>query len=404
MAPTRKLNQVVVVGGGVAGAMAVHTLRTQGYDGDLTMVGDEWHAPYHRPALSKKLLTGEVHRAGIDMAPQNTLDLRVLRGARAVGVDTRSCTVEIRDDGRYRTLDYDGLVLASGAVARQWPKGPVPDGVLTLRTVEDCFALRSRIGRRTRVVVVGGGFIGTEVAASLNSMGVKVTLVSRGNALLQTALGAQIGSHWTDLHRQHGVDVRLGVEVDAFLGGGHVKSVRLSDGSKVRADLVLVGLGAEPVTEWLRGSDIPVDNGIVCDARGFAQGSSVVAAGDVACWWHPLYQRHLRTEHWEQASRQGITAARNLLLGPDGAEELDAVPYFWSDQYDTKLQLLGVPEGYDTVEVIEGGAGDGDFTAAYGKDGKTIAVLSTTPARVNDFRDALAEAAAFPPARTAALV
>jgi NADPH-dependent 2,4-dienoyl-CoA reductase/sulfur reductase-like enzyme len=398
MPSDHQLRQVVVVGGGVAGTMAAQTLRAQGYDGELTIVGDERHAPYHRPALSKKLLTGEVHRAGIDMAPQNEFDARVLRGAHAVGLDMASRAVEVRDGDKNRTLRFDGLVIASGAVVRQWPGGSVPDGVLALRTVDDCLAIRSKLDRRTRVVVVGGGFIGTEVAASIRSLGLKVTLLSRACALLHSAIGEEMGSCWTDLHRQHGVDVRVDVKVDGFIGKRHVKAVRLSDGSKVKADLVLIGLGVEPATEWLRGSGIKVDNGVICDATGAVEGSTgVVAAGDVARWWHPLYQHHLRIEHWDQASRQGVTAARNLMVGPDDAQQYDAVPYFWSDQYDVKLQLVGVPTGYDSVEVIEGSVRDNQFLAVYGRGGRTIAVLSTIPGRVHDYRSAIADGTTFPP-------
>jgi NADPH-dependent 2,4-dienoyl-CoA reductase/sulfur reductase-like enzyme len=392
-----QLGRVVVVGAGVAGQMAAQTLRAEGFDGELTLVGAERHAPYHRPALSKKLLTGEVHRAGIDMAPRDEFRARVLRSATAVGLDMTSRTVHLRDGGHDRALDFDGLVIASGAVVRQWPGG-APDGVLPLRTVDDCLAIRSKLDRRTRVVVVGGGFIGTEVAASIRSLGLKVTLLSRAGALLHSAIGEEMGSCWTDLHRQHGVDVRVDVKVDGFIGKRHVKAVRLSDGSKVKADLVLIGLGVEPTTDWLQGSGIKVDSGVICDATGAAEGSTgVVAAGDVARWWHPLYQQHLRIEHWDHASRQGITAGRNLLTGPAEAQEYDAVPYFWSDQYDVKLQLLGVPTGYDTVEVIEGSVRDNQFVAVYGKSGRTIAVLSTIPGRVHDYRSAIADGTTFPP-------
>jgi NADPH-dependent 2,4-dienoyl-CoA reductase/sulfur reductase-like enzyme len=402
MASTEQLHQVVVVGGGVAGTMAAQTLRAEGFDGELTIVGAERHAPYHRPALSKKLLTGEVHRAGIDMARQNEFEARVLRGAHAVGLDMTSREVQVRDGDSHQTLQFDGLVIASGADARGWPGGPAPGGVMPLRTVDDCLAIRQRLGRRTRVVVVGGGFIGTEVAASLCAVGHKVTLVSRAGALLQAALGEEMGGCWTDLHRQRGVDVRVGVKVEGFTGKDHVKAVRLSDGSKVKADLILIGLGVEPATGWLHGSGISVDKGVVCDATGAAEGSTgVVAAGDVARWWHPLFQQYLRIEHWDQASRQGITAARNLLAGSADAQEYDAVPYFWSDQYDVKLQLIGVPTDYDSVEVIEGTVHDQQFVAAYGKGGRTIAVLSTIPGRVDDYRGAIAARATFPPSRDA---
>jgi NADPH-dependent 2,4-dienoyl-CoA reductase/sulfur reductase-like enzyme len=398
MTSGRDLRRVVVVGEGVAGAMAAQTLRAEGFDGELTVVGAERCAPYHRPALSKKLLTGEIHRAGIDMAPQSPFEATVLRDAVAVGLDTAERTVRVRDGNDSRAIKFDGLVIASGATVRTWPGGRVPDGVLPLRTVDDCMAIRSSLGRRTRVVVIGGGFIGTEVAASLSSLGLKVTLLSRAEALLHAALGEEMGSYWTDLHRRHGVDVRTGVAVEGFVGKDRVKAVRLNDGSKVKADLVLIGLGVEPATGWLNDSGLTVDKGVVCDATGAAEGTSgIFAAGDVARWWHPLYQQHLRIEHWDQASRQGVTAAHNLLAGPEGAEQYDAVPYFWSDQYEVKLQLVGVPTGYDSVEVIEGDRHSGAFAAAYGRDGRTIAVLSTIPGQVNDYRTAVADRAAFPP-------
>ncbi|KUI24732.1 pyridine nucleotide-disulfide oxidoreductase [Mycobacterium sp. IS-1742] len=398
MATENELRRVVVVGGGVAGAMAAQTLRSEGFDGELTLVGSERHAPYHRPALSKKLLTGEVHRAGIDMAPQHAFQARVLRGADALGLDMASRSVLVRDGDSHLTVPFDGLVIANGADVRRWPGGPVPGGVVTLRTVDDCLAIRSSLHRRTRVVVVGGGFIGTEVAASLCSTGHDVTLLSRAGALLHSALGEKMGSCWTDLHRQHGVDVRVGVEVEGFVGKRRVKAVRLSDGSKVKADLVILGLGVEPATDWLQGSGIRVDRGVVCDATGAAEGATgVVAAGDVARWWHPIYGQHLRIEHWDQASRQGVTAARNLLAGPDRAQEYDAVPYFWSDQFDVKLQLIGIPSGYDSVEIVEGSGRGRAFTAAYAKDGQTIAVLSTIPGRVGDYRGAVSQRASFPP-------
>lgn len=394
-----KLEQVVVVGGGVAGTMAAQTIRSEGFDGELTVVGAERHAPYHRPALSKKLLTGEVHRAGIDMAPQNEFNARVLRGAEALKLDMASRIVEVRDGDRDLALKFDGLVIASGATVRQFPNEAVPNGVLALRTVDDCLAIRSRLGQCRRVVVIGGGLIGAEVAASLRSMDTEVTLLCRRGALLEAVLGQEMGTWWTDLHRQHGVDVRAGVEVAGFLGDDHVQGVRLSDGSTVSADLVLIGLGVEPATEWLRDSGLKLDDGVVCDATGAAEhATNIVAAGDVARWWHPLYQQHLRIEHWDQASRQGVTAARNLLAGPEDAQEYDAVPYFWSEQYDVRLQLVGVPTAYDSVEVIDGSLSEGHFVAAYGQRGRTVAVLSTIPDCAKYYRGAVAEAVAFPPA------
>jgi NADPH-dependent 2,4-dienoyl-CoA reductase/sulfur reductase-like enzyme len=400
--PSRQLKQVVVIGAGVAGTRAAETLRQEGYDGDLTIVGAERHAPYHRPPLSKKFLTGEVHRAGVDLAPQFEVDARVLRSASAIKLDMSARVVHVRDENQDLAMRFDGLVIASGAVPRQWPGGPVPDGVLLLRTVEDCLAIRQRLGSRPRVVVVGGGFIGAEVAASCRSLGLDVVLIEKTASPLLAALGKELAPRWADLHRRHGVDLRVGVGVDAFVGNDRVEGVRLTDGSQVPADLVIVGLGVTPATDWLDGSGIRVDDGVLCDATGAAEGgtqdATVVAAGDVARWWHPLYERHLRTEHWDDAGRQGAAAARTLLAGPDDARPYDDVPYFWSDQYDVKVQMLGVPTDYDAIEVVEGDRNSWEFVAAYGRGGRTIAVLGTIPGRVYAYRDAIAERAEFPPA------
>ncbi|OBF55435.1 pyridine nucleotide-disulfide oxidoreductase [Mycobacterium sp. 852002-53434_SCH5985345] len=401
--PSRQLKEVVVVGAGVAGTRAAETLRQEGYDGALTIVGAERHAPYHRPPLSKKLLTGKVHRAGVDLAPQFDMEARVLRGASALKLDMSSRTIHVRDDGEELALPFDGLVIASGAVPREWPGGSVPDGVLLLRTVEDCLAIRDRLGSRPRVVVVGGGFIGAEVAASCRSMDLDVVLIEKASSPMVSALGEELASRWADLHRQRGVDLRVGVGVDGFVGDGRVEGVRLTDGSQVAADLVIVGLGVTPATDWLDGSGLRVDDGVICDACGVADGSTadvpVVAAGDVARWWHPLYERHLRTEHWEDAGRQGAAAARTLLAGPQDAEPNDEAPYFWSDQYDVKLQMLGVPTDYDSVEIIEGDPRSWEFVAAYGRGGHTIAVLGTVAGRVYAYRDAIEKRAEFPPSR-----
>ncbi|ORB71660.1 NAD(P)/FAD-dependent oxidoreductase [Mycobacterium scrofulaceum] len=397
-----QLNQVVVVGAGVAGMGAAETLRRDGFDGALTIVGAERHAPYHRPPLSKKLLSGQVHRAGIDMAPQFDMDARVLRGATAVGLDLSARTVRVRDEGQTLSLDFDGVVIASGAEPRQWP-GRAPEGVFLLRTVEDCLKIRERLGSRPRVVVVGGGFIGSEVAATCRLLGLDVVLVEKASGPLVQALGAELAPCWAKLHREHGVDLRVGVGVDGFVGNGHVEAVRLTDGSQVPADVVIVGLGVTPATGWLEGSGLRLDDGVVCDAKGVAEGNDgdgiVVAAGDVARWWHPLYERHLRTEHWDDAGRQGAAAARTLLAEPERAEVFDEVPYFWSDHYDVKLQMLGVPTDYDAVEVVEGDQNSGEFVAAYGRGGRTIAVLGTMPGRVHAYREAIEKRAEFPPGR-----
>jgi NADPH-dependent 2,4-dienoyl-CoA reductase/sulfur reductase-like enzyme len=392
------MKQVVVVGAGVAGTTAAETLRGEGYDGAITIVGDERHSPYHRPPLSKKLLTGQIHRAGIDLAPQLDVDARVFRGTSARRLDMASRTVHLRDGDEDLSVQFDGLVIASGAVPRRWPGEPAPEGVMLLRTVDDCLAIRERLESRPRVVVIGGGFIGAEVAASARSLGVDVTVVEKDSGPMLSALGEEMATCWAHLHRAHGVDLRVGVGVEEFVGNGHVEGVRLTDGSQIPADLVIVGLGVTPATDWLSDSGLKLDDGVVCDATGAVEGDTgVVAAGDVARWWHPLYEQHLRIEHWEHASRQGAAAARSLLAGPDHAQPYEEVPYFWSDQYDVKLQTLGVTTDYDDFTIVEGEPGKWRFVAAYGRDGRTIAVLSTIPGRVHDYRDAISNRADFPP-------
>lgn len=397
----RQLQQVVVVGAGVAGMRATETLRQNGYDGDLTIVGAERHAPYHRPPLSKKLLSGQVHRAGIDMAPQFDMDARVLRGASAHRLDMSARKVHVRDDGQNVSLSFDGLVIASGAQPREWPGGATPDGVLLLRTVEDCLAIRERLGSRPRVVVVGGGFIGAEVAATCRVMGLDVVLIEKAAGPLAQALGDELAPCWAKLHRGHGVDLRLGAGVDGFVGNGQVEGVRLTDGSQLPADVVVVGLGVTPATDWLADSGLRTDGGVVCDATGAVEGSTedgtVVAAGDVARWWHPLYEQHLRIEHWDHAARQGAAAARTLLAGKDRAEPYDELPYFWSDQYDVKIQMLGLTTDYDAFRVVEGDPSSWEFVAAYGRGGRTVAVVGTIPGRVHAYRDAISQRAEFPP-------
>ena len=394
----RQLQQVVVVGAGVAGIRAAETLRQGGYDGALTIVGTERQAPYHRPPLSKKLLSGQVHRAGIDMAPQFDMDARVFRGASAVGLDMSSRTVQVRDDGQNLSLDFDGLVIASGAQPREWPDDSAPDGVLVLRTVEDCLAIRQRLGSRPRVAVVGGGFIGAEVAATCRSMGLEVAVIEKAAGPLVQALGEELAACWAKLHREHGVDLRLGVSVDGFVGNGRVEAVRLTDGSQLSADVVVVGLGVTAAADWLADSGLRVDGGVICDATGSVEGATdVVAAGDVARWWHPLYEQHLRIEHWDHAARQGAAAARTLLTGRDRAEPYGEVPYFWSDQYDLKIQMLGLTTDYDAFKVIEGDPSSWEFVAAYGRGGRTVAVVGTIPDRVYAYRDVISKRAEFPP-------
>ena len=277
----------------------------------------------------------------------------------------------------------------------------MPEGVLLLRTVDDCLAIRQRLNARPRVVVIGGGFIGAEVAASCRSLGLNVVLIEKSSGPLISALGKEMAQCWAQLHRGHGVDLRVDAGVEAFVGDTHVEAVRLTDGSQVPADLVVVGLGVTPATDWLTGSGLRVDDqGVVCDATGAVEnGAGVVAAGDVARWWHPVYEQHLRIEHWDHAGRQGGAAARTLLAGPDRAQPYDEVPYFWSDQYDVKLQTLGVTNDYDDFDIIRRRCERLELRRRIwaARSGWRPPRPSTIPGRVDAYRDAIVNRAEFPP-------
>ena len=321
----------------------------EGYDGELTIVGAERHAPYHRPPLSKKLLTGKVHRAGIDMAPQYRTRRRGAAWSSAVGLDMSSRTIQLRDDERRQSVGFDGLVIASGAVRTRMAGRRVPDGVMLLRTVEDCLAIRERARRTPRVVVVGGGFIGAEVAASCRSLGLEVTLLSRARALMRSALGEEMGDCWDrTCIASTASTCGQGWVSTAFVGNGHVKAVRLSDGSKFRADLVLIGLGVSPATDWLAARDCMWTTAWCATPQAplkVARMSSPPAtsrAGGIRCISGTSVSSTGTMPHVRVQRRR-----EPFWPDPDNAQEYDAVPYFWSDQYDVKLQMIGVPTDYD---------------------------------------------------------
>ena len=229
-------------------------------------------------------------------------------------------------------------------------------------------------------------------------MGLDVVLVEKAASPLLAALGEELAPRWAELHRQHGVDLRVGVGVDGFVGNGQVQAVRLTDGSQVPADVVIVGLGVTPATDWLEGSGLRLDDGVVCDATGAAEGATdVVAAGDVARWWHPLYERHLRTEHWDDAGRQGEAAARTLLAGRRPRRDLRRSAVFLVRSIRCQGSDGRAPTDYDALEIVEGDPDRWEFVAAYGCGGRTIAVLGTIPNRVYDYRDAVSGRAEFPP-------
>jgi NADPH-dependent 2,4-dienoyl-CoA reductase/sulfur reductase-like enzyme len=331
---------VVVVGGSLTGLRVAEQLRRRGHEGPVTVVGAELHPPYDRPPLSKQVLRGADPESVLlrNAAALSAIDTDFLTGRRAEALDVSAARVTL-DDGR--TLPYDDLVVATGVTARRLPFGHDLAGVHTLRTLDDAVALRDALAGRPRVVVVGAGFIGCEVAASLRSLELDVALVEGAPAPLAGPLGEEAGAVVAELHRARGVQLRCGTGVAGLEGDRRVAAVRLTDGTRLPADLVVVGIGGRPATGWLEGSALVLDDGVICDEFGRA-GPGVWAAGDVARWYSPLFGERIRVEHWTTAGEQaGVVAGNILAPDPEQLVPYAGVPYFWSDQYDVRIQFAG---------------------------------------------------------------
>ncbi len=382
------IEQIVVVGSSLAGLRAAEELRAQGHTGTITMVGDEPHLPYDRPPLSKQVLAGTTAPEDIALVPASGplegLELDWRLGATATGLDLEGRSVLL---GGGERLPYDGLVIATGATPKRLPGTDHLDGVHTLRTIDDCLAVRSAVSAGLRrVAVVGAGFIGAEVAATCRGLGIEVSLIEALPIPLERGLGPKMGEVVADLHRDHGVDVRLGVGVVRIEGGDRVERVRLTDGTVLEVDLVVVGIGVTPNTGWLEGSGLTLDDGVLCDATCLAA-PGVVAAGDVARWPNRRFGEVMRVEHWDNAIDMGTHAARTLLAGPGGGVAYEPVPWFWSDQYDRKIQLAGRGGKDDHVEVVSGSVEERRFVAFYGRAGRIVGVLGMSqPAKVMRWR------------------
>jgi len=391
-------SRAVVVGASLAGLRAAEALRQRGYDGSLTLVGSEAHRPYDRPPLSKQVLTGRVGPEDTALRADDALDVewRLSTSASGVDLDRRRVHLAGADD-----LAFDHLVIATGAHPKMLPGLAPLAGVHTLRTLDDAVALRDELAGAPSVVVIGAGFIGLEVAASCRQRGLDATVLEALPLPLERAIGARMGVVVAELHRAHGVDVRLGTPVDGLVGSDRVEGVRLVDGTVVAAEVVVVGIGVAPTTGWLEGSGVDLADGVACDAslRVLAGGRprpDVVAAGDVARWARPGAEAPVRVEHWTNAAEQGEAAARTLLEGRS-APPFEPVPYFWSDQHGTKIQFVGWTRPGDDVEVVDGSVEEGRFVAAYGRQGRLVAALGfRRPARIMALRREIAVGAAFP--------
>ena len=358
----------MIVGGGLAAARTAEQLRRSEYLGAITIVSDENHLPYDRPPLSKDVLRSETDDVTLKSAEYYAEnDITVLLDNGVSSVDTSTQTLTLADGTE---LGYDELVIATGLVPRRISSFPDLAGIHVLRSFDQSLALREEAGAARRAVVIGAGFIGCEVAASLRSLGVDVVLVEPQPAPLASVLGEQIGDLVTRLHRAEGVDVRCGVGVSEVSGQDRVQKVTLGDGTELDADLVIVGIGSHPATGWLEGSGIEVDNGVVCDGVGRASAPHVWAIGDVASWRDTVGDQ-VRVEHWSNVADQARALVPSL-LGVD-APSATTVPYFWSDQYDVKIQCLGEPEATDIVHLVED---DGrKFLAYYERDGAVVGVV-----------------------------
>jgi 3-phenylpropionate/trans-cinnamate dioxygenase ferredoxin reductase subunit len=379
---------IVVVGASLAGLRAAEELRAQGHDGPIAMVGDEPHRPYDRPPLSKQVLAGkQPPEATVLTVPEGSvddLDLDWHLGTTATGLDLDARAVLL---GGGERLPFDGLVIATGASPRRLPGTDHLDGVHTLRTLDDCVAVRAALeAAPRRVAVVGAGFIGAEVAATCRGLGIDVSLIEALPVPLERGLGPTMGSVMADVHRDHGVDVCLGVGVVRIEGEERVERIRLTDGRVLDVDLVVIGIGVSPNTQWLEGSGLTIEDGVLCNAACRAA-PGIVAAGDVARWPNARFGETMRVEHWDNAVEMGAHAARTLLAGADGGVPFAPVPWFWSDQYDRKVQLAGRASATDEVQVVSGSVEDRRFVAFYGRAGRIVGVLGMNqPAKVMQWR------------------
>ncbi|MFF7645170.1 FAD-dependent oxidoreductase [Streptomyces canus] len=380
------MRRIVVVGASAAGLAAAETLRREGYDGTLTLVGDEPLAPYDRPPLSKQILAAQWEPDRLALRTPDALaalDLDLRLGVAATGLELTDQAVELADGS---ALPYDGLIVATGVRPRRLPG----EGAHVLRDLDDALALRERLTPGRRLVVVGAGFLGAEAAAVAWQLGVHVTLLEPAPVPLAHAIGSKVGQMLTQAHLDRGVNLRCGITVTEVTEDG----VRLADGSQIEADEVLVAVGSLPNTEWLAGSGLAVGDGVVCDEYCEAA-PNVYAAGDVARWYNPLFGTSMRIEHRTTAAEQGMAAARNLLATPEARKPFAPVPYFWSDQYDMKIQAYGYLRGHDEVAVVDGELADRRFVAAYRTGDRVTGALAVgmPPKAIRQWRQAIATGA-----------
>ncbi len=373
-------NPFIIVGASLTGANAAAQLRKDGFEGRIVLIGDEPHRPYERPPLSKEYLRGDpgadipfVH--GPAFYDDGAIELRTATTVTAIDPGVRE--VVLGDGSR---LGYERLLLATGVAARTLDiPGHDLAGVHHLRTLEDADAIREAAGSAGRAVVIGGGWVGAEVAASLRQLGLEVTLVGPGSAPLERVLGPEVGAIYRDLHAAHGVRLEMGRRVDAIRGTERVESVLLSDGTSVAADLVVAGIGAQPRTTLAAAAGLRIEQGIAVDEHLETSVPGIFAAGDVAAAWHPGLGARIRVEHWDNARRQGRAAAKAMMGATDPYVRQ---PYFYSDQYDLSMEYVGYAVAWDRV-VLRGDPAAGSFVAFWLRDGRVVAGMNANVPKVN---------------------
>jgi 3-phenylpropionate/trans-cinnamate dioxygenase ferredoxin reductase subunit len=357
----------VIIGGGQAGGWTAKTLRGEGFEGRVLMIADEPYIPYERPPLSKEVLLGDQPVESTYLWPADSYDesnIELRLGVQATRILPAGHTIEI-DGGE--TIAYDRLMIATGARVRRLPiTGAELSGIHYLRGIRDTEDIRADLSAESRVLVVGGGWIGLEVAAAAAKLGAEVTVVEALGQLCGRALTPDLAQWVLELHQSHGVDVRLETSVEHFDGDGHVAHATLSDGTSIDTDLVVIGIGVVPNVELAAEAGLEIDNGIVVDEMGRTSDPDIFAAGDVTNHPNGLLGRRVRLESWENAQNQGIAAAKAML---DTGAPYNEVPWFWSDQYDANIQLIGLPEGW-TETVTRGDPKSGAFVVFYLKDGR----------------------------------
>ena len=363
----------VIVGAGLAGGGAAASLRQEGFEGRVILVGAEPQPPYERPPLSKEYLRGELSFESALVQPPGFYDesgIETRFGVRATRVAAVDRVVELEGGER---VAYDKLLITTGGQNRHFPiPGLDLEGIYDLRTVADSDRIRAEIAPGRRAVVVGMGFIGSEVAASLRRSGVDVVVVDRNEVPLRRVLGEEVGRVMEGIHRDHGVSMVFEDTVAAFEGAGRVERVTTARGRRIECDFVVVGLGSEPVTDLLAGTGARIDNGVVVDEYLRTDVEGIYAAGDVANHYHPVFERRIRVEHWQNALKQGPAAARAML---GKGEPYDEVPWFWSDQYEHNLQYAGFHTEWDEL-VVRGSMDERNFVAFYRKDERVLAAVA----------------------------